>query len=72
MSVIASDRSVRNIDIQKIHKHVFGDVKDFYEYLIDNQIITEFRELSEDEVTPEIRVSIMEGKKMKKSEFINI
>ena len=57
---------------EQISSMKFLNIQELLTYVYDNQIITEFWELSEKEVTTDMKKKLNEAKKMKSWDFVNI
>ena len=57
---------------EQISSMKFLNIQELLTYVYDNQIITEFWELSEKEVTTDMKKKLSEAKKMKSRDFVNI
>ena len=57
---------------KKIKRKTFKDIKDLYSYIVENSFITELWELSESEISPDLRIKLELAKKLKDSDFVDI
>jgi len=57
---------------EQIKSMQFLNIQELINYVYDNQIITEFWELSEKEVTLDMKKKFENAKKLNKSDFVNI
>ena len=55
-----------------VSNKTFSNIKEFLVFIYQEQIITEFWELSENEVSESMKKDFLEAKKLDKSNFINI
>lgn len=57
---------------EQISNMQFVNIQELLTYIYDNQIITEYWELSQNETNQEMLKKLNEAKKLSKSDFINI
>lgn len=55
-----------------VSNKTFANIKDFMVFIYEEQIVTEFWELTENEINKEMKVKLENAKKIDKSKFINI
>jgi len=58
-----------NIELNKTN---FVDILDLYDYIVENQIVTECWELSKDQVSSDMLDELNKAKNISRSDFVNI
>jgi len=57
---------------KQISDKTFWNLNDLFTYVYDNQLITEFWEIREEELTKSMKDNFLNAKKLSNSDFINL